>query len=48
MQALQQLLTHQHQADNPPAKLLTDLIKIYNSNNKKYGGEEYDILNIKL
>jgi hypothetical protein len=30
-----------------PTKLLTDLMKIYN-NNKKYGGELYNILNIKL
>jgi hypothetical protein len=28
--------------------LLTDLIKIYNDDNKKYRGEEYDILDIKL
>jgi hypothetical protein len=26
-----------------PAKLLTDLMKIYTNDNKKYGGEEYDI-----
>ena len=31
-----------------PTKLLTDLIKIYNDNNKKYGGELYDILDVKL
>ena len=30
-----------------PTKLLTDLIKIYNNNNK-YRGELYNILNIKL
>jgi hypothetical protein len=29
-------------------KLLTDLIKTYNDNNKKYSGELYDILNVKL
>jgi hypothetical protein len=29
-------------------KLLTDLMKTYNDNNKKYGGELYDILNVKL
>ena len=28
--------------------MLTDLIKIYNNDNKKYRGEEYDILDIKL
>jgi hypothetical protein len=38
----------QHQTDDPPAKLLTDLMKIYNNNDKKYGGEEYNILDIKL
>ena len=31
-----------------PTKLLTDLMKIYNNNNKKYGGKLYDILDIKL
>ena len=31
-----------------PIKLLTDLIKIYSNNNKKYGGEEYNILDAKL
>ena len=31
-----------------PTKLLTDLIKIYNDNNKKYRGELYDILDVKL
>ena len=30
-----------------PTKLLIDLIKIYNNNNK-YGGELYNIFNIKL
>jgi len=30
------------------AKLLTDLMKIYNNDDKKYGGEEYDILDVKL
>jgi len=31
------------------AKLLTDLMKIYNDDDdKKYGGEEYDILDVKL
>jgi hypothetical protein len=40
--------TDQHETDNPPTKLLTDLMKIYNDDDKKYGGEEYDILDIKL
>jgi hypothetical protein len=40
--------TDQHQTDDPPAKLLTDLMKIYNDNNKKYREEEYNILNTKL
>jgi hypothetical protein len=31
-----------------PTKLLTDLIKTYNDNDKKYSGELYDILDIKL
>ena len=31
-----------------PTKLLTDLMKVYNNNDKKYGGELYDILDIKL
>jgi hypothetical protein len=30
------------------SKLLADLMKIYNNDDKKYGGEEYDILDIKL
>jgi hypothetical protein len=38
----------QHQTDDPPAKLLTDLMKIYNNDDKKYGGEEYDILSVAL
>jgi hypothetical protein len=42
------LLTTQHKTDNPPAKLFTDLMKIYNDNNKKYREEEYNIFNIKL
>jgi hypothetical protein len=29
-------------------KLLTDLMKTYNNDNKKYSGELYDILNVKL
>ena len=31
-----------------PAKLLTELLKVYNSESMKYGGEEYDILDQKL
>ena len=31
-----------------PAKLLTELLKIYNSGTAKYSGEEYDILDQKL
>jgi hypothetical protein len=38
----------QHQTDDPLAKLLTDLIKIYNNDDKKYRREEYDIPDIKL
>jgi hypothetical protein len=34
--------------DKPQAKLLTDLMKIYSQEEKKYGGEEYDILDVKL
>jgi hypothetical protein len=30
------------------SKLITDLMKVYNDNDKKYGGELYDILDIKL
>ena len=29
-------------------KLLTEMRKIYNNNEKKYSGEEYDFLNVKL
>ena len=32
----------------PTSKLLADLMKIYNQDERKYGGEEYDILDIKL
>jgi hypothetical protein len=42
------LSTDQHETDNLPTKLLTDLMKIYNNDDKKYGGEEYNILDIKL
>jgi hypothetical protein len=42
------LSTDQHKTDNLLTKLLTNLIKIYNNNNKKYGEEKYDILDIKL
>jgi hypothetical protein len=38
----------QDEQDDPLAKLLTDLIKIYSNDNKKYRGEEYDILDVKL
>jgi hypothetical protein len=31
-----------------PTKLIIDLVKLYNDNNDKYGGELYDILNVKL
>lgn len=31
-----------------PAKPLTDLMKTYTGDDKKYGGEEYDILDVKL
>lgn len=30
------------------SKLITDLMKVYNDDNKKYSGDEYDILDIKL
>ena len=33
---------------NTSTKLLIDLIKIYSNDDKKYGGEEYDILDVKL
>jgi hypothetical protein len=33
---------------NTPTKQLTGLMKIYNDNDKKYGGELYDILGVKL
>jgi hypothetical protein len=34
----------------PPvlARLLTDLMKVYNQDSQKYGGDQYDILNYKL
>src|SRR5207248_1445596 len=31
-----------------PVKILIDLMKIYSNDGKKYKGEEYDILDIKL
>ncbi|TAQ84457.1 hypothetical protein B7494_g7204, partial [Chlorociboria aeruginascens] len=33
---------------NIPTRLLTDLMEVYNNDDKKYGGEEYDILERKL
>jgi len=33
---------------NNPSRLLADMMKIYSNDDKKYGGEEYDILDIKL
>ena len=33
---------------NNSTKLLTDLIKVYTNDNMKYGGELYDILDVKL
>jgi hypothetical protein len=41
-------IPRQGDKDDTPSKLLTDLMKIYNSDERKYGGEEYDILDIKL
>jgi hypothetical protein len=41
-------LYEQDEQDDPLAKLLTDLMKIYSNNDKKYRGEEYDILDVKL
>jgi hypothetical protein len=35
-------------ARDMPTKLIIDLVKLYNDNNDKYGGELYDILDVKL
>ena len=37
-----------YEQDRQSTKQLVDLMKIYSSDNKKYGGEEYDILDVKL
>lgn len=37
-----------HDSGNTHATLLTDLMMIYNNDDKKYGGKEYDILDTKL
>jgi hypothetical protein len=42
------LSTDQHKTDNLLTKLFTNLIKIYNNDDKKYRGEKYNILDIKL
>jgi hypothetical protein len=45
----EQATPHQSQGfQNNPMKLITDLMKIYNNNDKKYSGELYDILDVKL
>jgi len=44
----QQYQPYEQARDDVPAKLLTDLMKIYSNDDKKYGGEEYDILDAKL
>ncbi len=41
-------IPEQGDKDDTPSKLLTDLMKIYNSDERKYSGEEYDILDVKL
>ncbi len=43
-----QILTPERDSTGTPNKLLTELMKIYNNDDKKYGGEEYDILDVKL
>ena len=42
------LLYQYKESSDTSSKQLTDLIKIYNDNGKKFGGEMYDILDIKL
>jgi hypothetical protein len=44
----QVVIPDQAEASTTPAKLLTELLKIYNSGTAKYSGEEYDILDQKL
>jgi hypothetical protein len=41
-------VTERGDRSDTPAKLLTDLMKIYSNDDKKYGGEEYNILDVKL
>jgi len=45
---MQSPIPKQGNKSNTLTKLLIDLIKIYSNDNKKYGGEEYDILDVKL
>lgn len=45
---LEVVILDQAEASTAPAKLLIELLKIYNLGTTKYSGEEYDILDQKL